>query len=209
MNGAFQVFFEGWIFIVLALCAVGVIALLVGALWMYQDAQRRRMDATLWLIFLIIATLLGTVVGFVIVVVLYLIIRHSHPIGGGVLVSDRPGERHVEDDRREDDAEAHDGQRRDLEGLLVLLIEVTDQTCRRVEARVLVARHAVRSRCIAGLKRFLLSMAILRRIRRSLIRVARMTRASFRARFHGRGRRRVHRQEAHDELRPRRGDALQ
>src|SRR5437016_5895497 len=82
MNGAFQVFFEGWIFIVLALCAVGVIALLVGALWMYQDAQRRRMDATLWLIFLIIATLLGTVVGFVIVVVLYLIIRESHPIGG-------------------------------------------------------------------------------------------------------------------------------
>src|SRR5439155_13288675 len=47
--------------------------------------------------------------------------------GGGVLVSERPGERHVEDDRREDDAEAHDGQRRDLEGLLVLLIEVTDQ----------------------------------------------------------------------------------
>src|SRR5216117_600345 len=84
MNGAFQVFFEGWIFIVLALCAVGVIALLVGALWMYQDAQRRRMDATLWLIFLIIATLLGTVVGFVIVVVLYLIIRENHPIGGGM-----------------------------------------------------------------------------------------------------------------------------
>src|SRR5438128_10466655 len=82
MNGAFQVFFEGWIFIFLALCAVGVIALLVGALWMYQDAQRRRMDATLWLIFLIIATLLVTVVGFVIGVVLYLILRESHPIGG-------------------------------------------------------------------------------------------------------------------------------
>jgi len=84
MNGAFQVFFDGWIFIFLGLCAIGVIALLVGALWMYQDAQRRRMDATLWLIFLIIATLLGTVVGFVIVVVLYLIIRESHPIGGGM-----------------------------------------------------------------------------------------------------------------------------
>src|SRR5438445_11393701 len=84
MNGAFQVFFEGWIFIFLALCAVGVIALLVGALWMYQDAQRRRTDAAVWVIFLIIATLLGTVVGFVIVVVLYLIIRESHPIGGGM-----------------------------------------------------------------------------------------------------------------------------
>ena len=84
MNGAFQVFFEGWIFLFLALCAVGAIALLVGALWMYRDARTRRMDATLWLIFLIIATLLGTVVGFVIVIVLYLIIRESHPIGGGM-----------------------------------------------------------------------------------------------------------------------------
>jgi|SRR6267143_3404300 len=84
MVDAFQVFFAGWIFIFLALCAVGIIALLVGALWMYQDAQSRRMDATLWLIFLIIATLLGTIVGFVIVFVLYLIIRESHPVGGGM-----------------------------------------------------------------------------------------------------------------------------
>src|SRR2546421_1717320 len=83
MNGAFQVFFDGWIFILLGLCAIGVIALLVGALWIYQDAQRRRMDAPLGLVFLITATLLGTVVGFVIVVVLYLIIRKTHPMGGG------------------------------------------------------------------------------------------------------------------------------
>src|SRR2546430_3976807 len=82
MVGAFQVFFEGWIFIFLALCAVGIIALLVGALWMYQDAQSRRMDATIWLVFLIIATLIGTIVGFVIVIVLYLVIRESHPVGG-------------------------------------------------------------------------------------------------------------------------------
>src|SRR5437016_4366536 len=168
MNGAFQVFFDGWIFIFLGLCAIGVIALLVGALWMYKDAQRRRMDPTLWLIFLIIAPLLGTVPATA--------SSRKTSKGGAALASERPGERHVQNDPREDDAEGHDGQRRDLEGLLVLLIEITDQTCRGVEARVLVARHAVRSRCIAELKRFFLSMAILRRIRRSLIRVARMTR---------------------------------
>ena len=91
MVGAFQVFFEGWIFIFLALCAVGIIALLVGALWMYQDAQSRRMDATIWLVFLIIATLIGTIVGFVIVIVLYLIIRESHPVGGGMPAAYMPG----------------------------------------------------------------------------------------------------------------------
>jgi hypothetical protein len=86
MVGAFQVFFTGWIFIFLALCGIGIIALLVGALWMYGDAQSRRMDATLWLIFLIIATLIGTIVGFTIVFVLYLVIRESHPVGGGMPV---------------------------------------------------------------------------------------------------------------------------
>jgi hypothetical protein len=84
MIGAFQVFLEGWIFLFLALCAIGVIALIVGGLWMYRDAQSRRMDATLWLIFLIIATLVGGIIGFAVVLILYLVIRESHPFGGGM-----------------------------------------------------------------------------------------------------------------------------
>ena len=58
---------------------------------MYQDAQSRRMDATIWLVFLIIATLIGTIVGFVIVIVLYLVIRESHPVGGGMPAAYMPG----------------------------------------------------------------------------------------------------------------------
>jgi hypothetical protein len=81
MVDAFQVLFEGWIFFGLALCAIGILALLVGGLWLYQDAQSRRMDATLWLILLVVATLLSTIVGFVIVFVIYLIVRESHPVG--------------------------------------------------------------------------------------------------------------------------------
>jgi len=82
MVAAFQVFFEGLILWALALCAISFIALIVGAIWMYGDAQKRRMDATVWLILLIVATLFGTVVGFIIVFVAYLIVRENHPIGG-------------------------------------------------------------------------------------------------------------------------------
>jgi hypothetical protein len=86
MFTAFQVsFVAGWVFLVLALCAVGFIALIVGALWVYGDAQSRRMDATLWVLLLILGTLFGAgIVGFVIVLVIYLVVRESHPVGGGV-----------------------------------------------------------------------------------------------------------------------------
>ena len=74
--------FESLILWALALCAVAFIALIVGAIWMHGDAQKRRMDATVWLVLLIIATLFGNVVGFIIVFVAYLIVRENHPIGG-------------------------------------------------------------------------------------------------------------------------------
>src|SRR5207253_5092717 len=74
----------GWVFVVLALCAIGIIALLLGGLWMYRDAQSRRMDATIWVILLVLATLIGGITGFAIVFVIYLVVRESHPIGGGI-----------------------------------------------------------------------------------------------------------------------------
>src|SRR5207302_1909756 len=74
----------GWVFVVLALCAIGIIALLLGGLWMYRDAQSRRMDATIWVVLLVLATLIGGIIGFAIVFVIYLVVRESHPIGGAV-----------------------------------------------------------------------------------------------------------------------------
>src|SRR5438552_6784946 len=74
----------GWVFVVLALCAIGIIALLLGGLWMYRDAQSRRMDATIWVVLLVLATLIGTIVGFAIVFIIYLVVRESHPIGGAM-----------------------------------------------------------------------------------------------------------------------------
>jgi len=91
MNTAFQFFLFDWLIIILALCAIGFVALIVGAVWMYRDAQSRRMDATVWLILVIVATLLGGgIVGFVIVLVIYLVVRENHPVVGAMPVGYGP-----------------------------------------------------------------------------------------------------------------------
>jgi hypothetical protein len=87
---AFQIFPAGFLALILAICAISVIALIAGAVWMYGDAERRGMDAAVWVILLIVATLLATIVGFVIVLVIYLVVRGSHPIGGGYPVGYGP-----------------------------------------------------------------------------------------------------------------------
>ena len=92
MVTAFQVVVAGWVLFILALCAVGFIALVVGAIWMYGDAQRRGMDAALWIEVLILATLfVGGIVGFAIVLIIYLIVRENHPIGGAMPYGYGPG----------------------------------------------------------------------------------------------------------------------
>src|SRR5438477_12428123 len=72
----------GWVFVVLALCAIGIIALLLGGLWMYRDAQSRRMDATIWVVLLVLATLSGGIFGLAIVFIIYLVYRVCYLIGG-------------------------------------------------------------------------------------------------------------------------------
>src|SRR2546425_3004512 len=84
MASAFQIMGVEWLVFALGLCLVGIVALVFGALWMYRDAQTRRMDATVWVVLLVVATLLAGIIGFVIVLVIYLVVRESHPIGGGM-----------------------------------------------------------------------------------------------------------------------------
>lgn len=77
--------FENFLAILIAIFCIGIIALIVGAIWMHGDAQSRGMDATVWVILLIVATLLGGgIVGFVIVFVVYLVVRENHPVGGAM-----------------------------------------------------------------------------------------------------------------------------
>ena len=84
MASAFQIMGAEWLVFALGICLVGIVALVFGALWMYRDAQTRRMDATVWVVLLVVATLLAGIIGFVIVLVIYLVVRENHPIGGAM-----------------------------------------------------------------------------------------------------------------------------
>jgi len=45
--------------LLIGICVVSFAILVAGALWMYGDAQRRGMDAAVWVILLVVGTLLG------------------------------------------------------------------------------------------------------------------------------------------------------
>src|SRR3989442_13561559 len=83
MATAFQILGAEWLVFALGICLIGIVALVFGALWMYREAQSRRMDATVWVVLLVVATLLAGIIGFVIVLVIFLVVRQNHPIGGG------------------------------------------------------------------------------------------------------------------------------
>src|SRR2546427_12188029 len=83
MATAFQILGAEWLVFALGICLIGIVALVFGALWMYREAQSRRMDATVWVGLLVVATLLAGIIGFVIVLVIFLVVRENHPIGGG------------------------------------------------------------------------------------------------------------------------------
>ncbi|HYY48717.1 MAG TPA: hypothetical protein VFA17_08560 [Thermoplasmata archaeon] len=81
---AFQVFFPDFLWVVFFLCALAVVALILGGVWMYRDAQSRHMDATVWLILLIVATIFGSLIGFLVVLLIYVVARGDHPVGGAM-----------------------------------------------------------------------------------------------------------------------------
>lgn len=79
----FQVIFgmEIFVFIVLILL-VPLILFIFVAIWMYRDANSRGMGGGLWVAILILASVFGSFVGGLIVLVIYLVVREEHPVGG-------------------------------------------------------------------------------------------------------------------------------
>jgi len=84
MATAFQILGVELLVFVLGIILIGIVALVFGALWMYREAQSRRMDATIWVVLLVVATLVAGIIGFLIVFVIFLVVRENHPIGGGM-----------------------------------------------------------------------------------------------------------------------------
>lgn len=78
----FQVLFAEWLGLICALALLALLVFVLVALWMYRDAESRRMNGTLWVVLLLLAALLFNFVGGAIVVVVYLLVASSHPVGG-------------------------------------------------------------------------------------------------------------------------------
>lgn len=65
------------VFLILLLLLPLVIFIIV-AVWMYQDANSRGMNGGIWVIILVLASLIGSFIGGIIVVIIYLLLREGH-----------------------------------------------------------------------------------------------------------------------------------
>jgi len=80
---AFQ--FEWFATIWLALCLLVIASLVIFvlvAVWMYRDAEARGMSGGLWVLLLILASIVLPILGGLIVLVIYLILRGERPFLG-------------------------------------------------------------------------------------------------------------------------------
>src|SRR6266511_1568079 len=80
----------GLLGLLIAVCLITLVLVVLVAIWMYRDAQSRRMDGTVWVVLLVLARVFGGLLGLVIVTVIYLVVRGIHPLGGGYPVGFGP-----------------------------------------------------------------------------------------------------------------------
>ena len=72
MYGTFQVppsVTGGFLGLLIAICLITLVLVILDAVWMYRDAQSRRMDATVWVVLLVLASVFGGLLGLAIVTV--------------------------------------------------------------------------------------------------------------------------------------------
>ncbi|HID73826.1 MAG TPA: hypothetical protein EYP43_02110 [Thermoplasmata archaeon] len=65
--------------IILICCVVSILIAILLAVWIYRDAESRGKSGVLWVILLIVATLFGSFIGTIIVIVIWLIVRPPKP----------------------------------------------------------------------------------------------------------------------------------
>jgi Na+/H+-dicarboxylate symporter len=66
--------------ICLLIMLVPLIIAILAAIWIYKDAEKRGKSGVLWVILLIVMTLLLNLIGFIIIIIVWLAVRP--PIGG-------------------------------------------------------------------------------------------------------------------------------
>lgn len=85
--GPFDAFLGALCFIIIA----SLVAFILVAVWVYRDAESRGMSGALWVVLLIIASLFFAFIGGLVVLIIYLIVRSEHPVGGYYAAAPYPG----------------------------------------------------------------------------------------------------------------------
>ncbi len=76
-----QTMFDAWLGIICALVIAALVVFVIVAVWLYRDAESRGMSGGLWVILLLLGSFFLNFLGGIIVLVVYLIARGSHPYG--------------------------------------------------------------------------------------------------------------------------------
>ncbi len=74
--------FSSFLAVACALALAALVVFIFVAIWLYRDAESRRMSGGLWVVVLLLASLFFSFVGGIVVLVVYLLVRGSHPVGG-------------------------------------------------------------------------------------------------------------------------------
>ena len=78
----FQILGFEWVVFILLFVVLAVVLFVVVGVWLYRDANSRGMDGTIWFVILLLASLFASFIGGLVVLIVYLVVREGHPVGG-------------------------------------------------------------------------------------------------------------------------------
>lgn len=81
-SGPFQIEGIEWFVLLILIFSVLPVAI-AGGLWIYKDAKRHSMDASLWLALVLLGAFLGLGLGGLLVIGMYRMMRPKYPSPGG------------------------------------------------------------------------------------------------------------------------------
>ena len=70
---------DSFLFCAIFVIIIALIIAILVAIWVYRDANSRGMNGTLWVILVIVVSFFGNIFGFVIIIIVYLVVRSGHP----------------------------------------------------------------------------------------------------------------------------------
>jgi uncharacterized membrane protein YhaH (DUF805 family) len=74
---------DGFFICVVAFLIIMLVIGIVACVWIYRDATDRGMSGALWVVLVIVATIVGNFIGFIVIIIIYLVVRRDSGYGYG------------------------------------------------------------------------------------------------------------------------------